>query len=141
MATILIVDDEPIILQMIAAVVEDAGHRVLTAADGRAALAVLNAERVPPALVITDLMMPRMNGAALAQAIRADARLHDVPIVLMSAACHSHHVGAADHFLPKPFELDVIEQFIERYVGAIERYAMPLSLPASLQSRKNEYRR
>jgi CheY-like chemotaxis protein len=118
MATILIVDDELIIREMIAGLVEDMGHTPLTASDGRSALALLEAARRPPALVITDLMMPHVNGAALARELKASARFRHVPIVLMSAACHSHYASAADHFLPKPFELEAIERYVERYAAA-----------------------
>jgi CheY-like chemotaxis protein len=139
MATILIVDDELIIQQMIASVIEDAGYRALVAADGRAALALLAAEPEPPALIITDLMMPHLNGAALAREVRANSRLRDVPIVLMSAACHAHQSGAADHFLAKPFELDEIDRFIERYVEGTGKPAAVLSPePARRQA---EYQR
>jgi CheY-like chemotaxis protein len=125
MATIVIVDDELIIQQMIASVVEDAGHRALTADNGSAALALLDAEPHPPALLITDLMMPRMNGAALARALKQSRRFRDLPIVLMSAACHAHHASAADHFMAKPFELDQIEQYIARYADGPEPLEMP----------------
>lgn len=108
---------------MIASVVEDAGHRALTADNGRAALALLDGEPRPPALVITDLMMPHMNGASLARALKQSRRFRDLPVVLMSAACHAHHASPADHFLPKPFELDEVEGYIARYAdeSALER--------------------
>ena len=118
MATILIVDDELIIREMIAGLVEDMGHTPLTAPDGRGALALLDAARRPPALVITDLMMPHVNGATLARELKASPRYGHVPIVLMSAACRSHHATAADHFLPKPFALESIERYVERYSAA-----------------------
>jgi chemosensory pili system protein ChpA (sensor histidine kinase/response regulator) len=117
MATILIVDDELIIREMIAALVEDMGYTAVTASDGRGALELLDGARRPPALVITDLMMPLVNGATLARELKASARYRHVPIVLMSAACHSRHATAADHFLAKPFALQDIERYIERYVA------------------------
>jgi CheY-like chemotaxis protein len=61
-------------------------------------------------------MMPHLNGSALAQRLKSSARFREVPVVLMSASCHSPQAGAADHFLPKPFELHEIERFVERYV-------------------------
>jgi CheY-like chemotaxis protein len=135
---ILVVDDELIIQQMIASVIEDAGHHALTAGDGRAALALLDAVREPPALVITDLMMPRMNGVALTQALKLSRRFHGVPVVLMSAACHANRANMADHFLPKPFALDDIEALLEQY--ADQSVPRPLDMP-DLPHRQPEYQR
>jgi two-component system sensor histidine kinase/response regulator len=117
MATILIVDDELMIQQMIAAVVEDMGHEALTAADGRAALSLLEATSRPPALVISDLMMPHLNGFELARTLKSNPRYERIPFVLMSAACHTRPAAPADEFLAKPFELNQIEQSVEHFVG------------------------
>lgn len=80
MALILIVDDEALISLAYENALRDAGHAVLTAADGRRALDVM--ARDLPDLVITDYMMPRMDGAGLVEAMRADPRLAAVPIIM-----------------------------------------------------------
>lgn len=115
MAAVMIVDDEDVLLDMVAALVEEIGHRPMIATNGREALAVLETEAEPPLLVISDVMMPQMNGVALASALRRDPRLRHVPIVLMSAAGRPPQDDVADHFIHKPFDLDEIEQLIEQY--------------------------
>ena len=122
MSNILIVDDEQIILHMVASIVEDMGHHALLAVDGRAALGLLEREPEPPALVISDIMMPNLGGVGLTQTLRDNPRFRHVPIVLMSASCNAHHANLADHFLPKPFDLETIEQYIERYVERCDLY-------------------
>ena len=115
MAAVLVVEDEDVLLDMIAALVEDIGHRALLATNGRAGLAMLHAEPELPLLIISDVMMPLMNGIAFAKAVKADPRYCQVPLVLMSAAGQSEAKALADHFIAKPFELDEIEQLIEQY--------------------------
>jgi CheY-like chemotaxis protein len=115
MTSVLVVDDEDVLLEMIAALIEDLGYRAITATNGREALEALRAEATAPSLIISDVMMPQMNGTSLARALRDDARFAHVPLVLMSAAGRPPQPGLADHFLPKPFELDQIEWLVERY--------------------------
>ena len=116
MATVIVVDDEEVLLDMMAALIEEAGHRVMTATNGKQALEVLISEAEPPALVISDVMMPQFNGTDLTLAIKDHPRFRDVPVVLMSAAGRPPSGHAADDFLHKPFDLDVLEALIERYV-------------------------
>ncbi len=116
MARVLIVEDEDTLLAMVAELIEDLGHQPIRATNGREALEVLRAESQLPALIISDVMMPRMGGAALAQAIRSDPQLNRLPIILMSAAGRPGDDRDADHFLPKPFDLDALAALIERYI-------------------------
>lgn len=115
MSSVLVVDDEDVLLDMITALIEDLGHRAVAATNGAEALAALRAESEPPILIISDVMMPKMNGVALAEAIRSDPYLCKVPIILMSAAGRAPKAGLADHFIHKPFDLDHIEHLIEQY--------------------------
>jgi len=112
----MVIDDEQIIVQMIAGLIEDAGHRALVASDGRDALHILEDESEPPALLISDIMMPHLNGVALTRELRANPRFEHVPIVLMSAASQTAPT-LADHFIPKPFDFDELDELIERYAG------------------------
>lgn len=82
-AKILVVDDEPFIVEALVYVLEDEGYQVFSARNGRAALAL--AAEVKPALVISDFMMPVMSGLELAEAMKADPALHAIPIILASA--------------------------------------------------------
>ncbi|GBQ97790.1 response regulator [Acetobacter nitrogenifigens DSM 23921 = NBRC 105050] len=83
MATILVVDDEPLIRLELAEALEDIGFDVLHADDGFDALKV--ARRLKPALVVTDFKMPVMNGIELAQAIHHHYKKSVPPIILRSA--------------------------------------------------------
>lgn len=84
MNTILIVDDEYLIVEILAYALEDEGFAVEKAGDGTKALETLRQKRVD--LVITDFMMPKKNGEELARAIRDELELADLPVILMSGA-------------------------------------------------------
>lgn len=116
MARILVVDDEDVLLDMIASLLEELGYHPLKATNGRQALVRLAAEPEPPALIITDVMMPQMGGAELVRAIRADVRLRAVPVILMSAAGRLRDSHLADGFLHKPFDLDTLAEMVARFV-------------------------
>ncbi|MGE4219357.1 MAG: response regulator [Alphaproteobacteria bacterium] len=83
MARILIVEDEYLIAAAAEAALDAAGHRAVVASDGRAALEWLRDNL--PDLIVTDYMMPRMDGGKLVAAVRADPRLAHVPIVMVTA--------------------------------------------------------
>lgn len=117
MASVLVVDDEDVLVDMIATLIVELGFRAVTATNGREALAALHTEPEPPFLVFSDVMMPQMNGMALVQALRNDVRFQHVPIVLMSAAGRPAASELATHFLPKPFDLDQIEHLVEHYAA------------------------
>ena len=110
MAVVLVVDDEYGIAKLLEDVLEDEGHRVLVASDGRQALE--RAAEEQPAVVLTDYMMPVMDGAALIEAMAADTALANVPIVLMSSvpeATVAERVSGYTAFVRKPFKIfDVI---------------------------------
>ncbi|MBA1192769.1 response regulator [Pseudomonas entomophila] len=84
MPTILVVDDEYLIADILGFALEDEGFQVHTASNGRAALEVLAVQ--PIDLVITDYMMPVLNGQELVAAIRAEPALSTLPVILMSGA-------------------------------------------------------
>jgi DNA-binding response OmpR family regulator len=116
-STVLVVEDEPAVRNLITAALKDEGYRVLQARNGQEAIRVVNeqpagAER--PCLVLLDLMLPDLNGLQVLERLAApDAR---VPVVAMSAS--RQHLAAAqesgaDAVLPKPFELD-------RLVGVVD---------------------
>lgn len=110
-------DDEPIALAL-AMIVEDEGFRVLHANDGQEALEM--AQRHHPALIITDLMMPRMNGAQLIAALRSSsAESTPAPrIVIMTAAASSYTQDTgADALLRKPFDIREVEKLLRRFLG------------------------
>jgi CheY-like chemotaxis protein len=81
-ARILVVDDEPDARYLLRYAFERAGHEVSEATDGAAALEAIAASR--PALVVTDMMMPTMNGAELIRCLRCDPDTAGIPILCIS---------------------------------------------------------
>jgi len=101
--TILVVDDEPQIVRLVRAYLEQAGFRVVTAPDGQEALHVARHEK--PDLVVLDVLMPRMDGLEFTRHIR---RERDVPIIMLTARAEETDriVGlelGADDYVTKPF--------------------------------------
>jgi CheY-like chemotaxis protein len=118
MTTILVVDDEFLIADVLAFALEDEGFMVVRASNGRKALDVLQRDR--PALVITDFMMPVMNGLEFAKAIRDKLDDHAPPIILMSGAQAEIARQNADLFagiFDKPFRVGDIVQAVIALVG------------------------
>ena len=112
---VLLVDDELSSAEVLALVLAGEGYHVTLAADGRQALARLPEAR--PDLVVTDFMMPGMNGADLVAAIRAREPFSDVPVLLISGAPESAiraYEAHYDAFLRKPFSLDEFLRVLQR---------------------------
>ena len=82
--TILVVDDEPYIRHVISRKLQKAGYKVCTACDGAEALELV--AEVGAALVITDLVMPNMDGFELSAACRKDPRTREIPIILLTGS-------------------------------------------------------
>ena len=122
MALVLVVEDEFGIAKLLEDVLTDDGYRVAVAANGRDALGKAAAER--PALVLTDFMMPVMDGAALIEAMTADPAFRDIPIVMMSslpeASVAARCAGYAV-FIRKPFKIfdvvDLVAELLGRPMG------------------------
>lgn len=116
---VLIAEDEEPIAEAIAMLVEDCGYTPITASNGRQALEL--ARRRQPALIITDLMMPYLDGDELIAALKGDAARDGYmppPTILLSAAgLRRMKVSGADVLLPKPFELDELEKLLRRFLG------------------------
>jgi CheY-like chemotaxis protein len=100
MATVLLVDDDVNLLRALQTLVHAAGHRVCTAPNGQAAMDIARHDR--PDVVVTDCMMPVMDGEALCRALKASPLLSDVPVVLTSAVASAPNVPISG-FLRKPF--------------------------------------
>jgi CheY-like chemotaxis protein len=119
MGRILIVDDEALIGLSAAMLLEDEGHEVAIAAEGRTALAM--ARDVPPDLVITDYMMPVMDGVQLIAALRADKDLQALPIILSSAIPEPlvrARTNGFDRFVQKPVSDTALLATVRDLLGA-----------------------
>lgn len=118
-AMVLIAEDEETIADTLAMVIEDAGYVPVVAHDGREALAL--ARQHHPQLIITDLMMPFLNGADLIAAVRRDAAAHGAvppPVVVVTAASRARAEEAgADVVIVKPFDVTKIEAAMRQLLG------------------------
>ena len=115
MATVLVVDDDPAVRRLVTGVLDRAGHRVLQAADGAAALSLAGAESDPVALLLTDVVMPGLSGEAVAERLR-DAH-PDLRVVYMSGYSEEEleargvrAVGSA--YLTKPFTPEILSMVV-----------------------------
>ena len=117
--TILVVDDDPIICQLITRVLTPQGYTVTTARDSDAALTALAAG---PDLVLSDVYLPDLDGLTMMAHIRQTAP--ELPIIAMSAACDAQALLAADDrlqrwpipFLPKPFALAALLAIVQQHL-------------------------
>ncbi len=119
--TILIVDDEFGILEVVEFILSDAGFNVISALNGQEALARL--EETVPDLVLVDFMMPIMDGAGVIKAMRADDRFREIPVILTSGMPEQtikERCEGYDAFLRKPFRTERLMEEISRLIGRPE---------------------
>src|SRR5215472_17700224 len=107
MATVLIVDDDPIVQTIVSRVLEAEGYTVIAANDGESGLQLALSQK--PDVAILDLMMPRMHGFAVIEAIRQDPSAARVKIIVSSMKSYASDAHAAlnvgaNRFLPKPVQ-------------------------------------
>lgn len=126
MRTILVVDDEFGVADVLAAILEDADYRVVSASNGRQGLARL-AEPPRPDAALIDLMMPVMDGGAMLRAMREDPAFRDLPVVMMSGLDEAAVRARAPDFaafLRKPFRFEAVVETLARLLdgpGAADR--------------------
>jgi chemosensory pili system protein ChpA (sensor histidine kinase/response regulator) len=118
--SVLVVDDDEDIRDVLSVLLETEGFHVDTARDGVEALEQLKSGP-PPAVVLLDMMMPRMDGESLVREMKRDPAVADVPVVIMSG--HSavrekaESLAAAD-CLVKPVEVDELLRVVRRFTTA-----------------------
>src|SRR5579862_3460234 len=116
---VLVIDDSPTIVKVVQLVLTKAGFEVRTAADGEAGLDAARAHR--PDLILLDFVMPKMNGYQFCREAAADAKLKDVPIVLMSAKGDQvgerfvKVMGIVD-YITKPFSPEAITAVVQHTI-------------------------
>jgi CheY-like chemotaxis protein len=118
MANILVVDDEPSLLQFVVMILTQNGHTIISATNGIEALMVYSSYRSEVHLVLTDVLMPGMNGIELAERLRA---LHPaVKIVLMSGFVPDDIKVPKDlQLITKPFLPDQLVAAVEQTLAAM----------------------
>jgi len=112
MVRVLVVDDDPVILQLVTLNLELEGHEVLSAATGSEALEVARAER--PEVLVLDVMLPEVDGFEVCRILTQDPETSAIPIVLLSARALQSDVqrgldAGATEYVTKPFDpLDLV---------------------------------
>jgi CheY-like chemotaxis protein len=115
MATVLVVDDEFGIAEVLESLLTDAGYRVVSAINGRQALVRLAETR--PDVVLLDFMMPLLNGAGVLRAMAADPAYRAIPVIMMSSLDEETIRQECDGFvafLRKPFRATAVRDVIAR---------------------------
>jgi CheY-like chemotaxis protein len=116
--TILVVDDDRSIRQLLTAFFEHKGYHTLGFANGLEALTFLQHSPDNPQLILLDLMMPVMDGAAFRQAQQQDPYLASIPVIVMSAAADMAEQAPllrAAAYLPKPIDFVTLLALVEQY--------------------------
>ncbi len=118
---VLVVDDSITVRRVTQRLLKREGFRVALAADGLQALEMLQAEK--PAVVLTDIEMPRMDGFDLVRNIRADASMGAMPIIMITSRIAEKHRDYAlelkvDHYLGKPYPEDELIALVRQYCEA-----------------------
>jgi len=116
--SILVVDDDDSVRNMLCVVLREEGYAAVGAADGLEALDRMRKD--PPSLVFVDLMMPRMDGEHLIRRMHEEDRLSRIPVAIMSAqtTVSAGTLAWARERLTKPVELDDVLSVAHRYVRA-----------------------
>jgi DNA-binding response OmpR family regulator len=112
--TVLVVDDEVVIVETLCEVLETVGYQAVSARNGREGLKVF--EEAKPDAVVSDVMMPQLDGREMVRAIRATEHGRNIPIILISAARDIARGGDIGHdlFLEKPFDLEDFLAHVEK---------------------------
>jgi DNA-binding response OmpR family regulator len=122
---VLVIDDSATITKVVQLVLTKAGYQVQTAVDGEQGLASVRAQR--PDLILLDFVMPRMNGYQFCRELVADAKLRDIPVILMSAKGDQvgerfvKVMGIVD-YITKPFSPEAITAVVQHTIG---KYGKP----------------
>ena len=133
MASVLMIDDVPLFRDVVLHALQRAGHQVVCAANGAAAMEVLKTTR--PDVILLDLAMPEMNGLAFLRQLRADRTLGKTPVIVVSALSETPEVkeaakiGVQGHLLKSRFSLEQLIALVKRVSPALSRH--PNNTPAA----------
>lgn len=112
---VLLVDDEPRILDLLCDVLEEEGLTVLTATNGAAALYLV--QQTPIGLVLTDFMMPGISGIELAHQLHSNPQTATIPLLLMSAALPQQVSPLFAAVIPKPFSVEHVVRIVRQFLA------------------------
>jgi CheY-like chemotaxis protein len=116
MATILVVDDEPCFREVVGDILTAEGHRILSASSVEEAFSALHRDK--PAVILTDQMMPDVDGLAFIQRLRANPLWTDIRVIVVSAKAGPDDIdralrAGADDYLVKPFSARELRAILE----------------------------
>ncbi len=122
MGSILIAEDDRVTQLLLNAIVKKLGYTPITASNGRFALEFLEKNHQDVELLITDLMMPEMDGYALIESIRSNEQLSGLPIIVQSAYLGVKETARLmekniDYVLPKPIDQKYLMQYIKQSIA------------------------
>jgi HD-like signal output (HDOD) protein/CheY-like chemotaxis protein len=138
MPTIMVVDDQAIIREPIAAALRRAGYETVTANDGAEALQSIRA--APPALVVLDIAMPVLDGMSVLRALRASPRTSGIPVIMLTAAAERAKVveaarlGISGYMLKSRFSLREMLAQVKNAIDSAASSASPASAPSAQMS-------
>lgn len=117
--TILIVEDDLQVQELLRECLEIEGFNVLTAQNGQVALDILGAT-VKPNLIFLDLRMPVLDGFEFLQRFRGDPELASIPVIITSASANRNEISGATAFIRKPFDLNKLMKAAHQYCHRVE---------------------
>ena len=117
--TIMVVDDEKDLVEAIKLKLNAEGYNVVEAFDGQEALDILRKKR--PDLILLDIMMPHLNGYQVCREIKKDAKLKQIPVLMLTAKAQESDKfwgleTGADDYITKPFEFESLIESIKKHL-------------------------
>jgi DNA-binding response OmpR family regulator len=115
---ILVVDDDPGILESLQYLLEDAGYEVITSEDGKICHRNFNGHK--PSLILLDYWLPRENGGEITRKLKSRDDTKHIPIIIVSASYNIRElvdVAGADDFIPKPYDMNVLLEKVEKHIN------------------------
>jgi two-component system response regulator VicR len=127
MTKIMVVDDEPDLVEVVKLILESDGYQVVTAGGGEEALDRIEKEK--PDLVLLDIIMPRMDGWEVFSRIKSNPKTHEVPVIMLTAKDQridkliGLHVVRVDDYITKPFGRAELLERIKRVLQEKQKVA------------------
>ncbi|UJR82885.1 response regulator [Sandaracinus amylolyticus] len=113
--SVLVVEDNDDVRELVAMVLADAGFDVLEASDGARALEMLRDAPEPPCIVLLDVMMPRLDGYGVVEALRDEPRFAQMPVVFVTADQHAREVEGVREVVRKPVAPSTLVDLATRF--------------------------
>lgn len=116
---LLIIDDEPDIIEFLSYNFRKRGYDVYSAGDGIEGLNAVSTSH--PDIIIADIMMPRMNGIVMCRQLKSDEQLRNIPLIFLSATNDDYQVlsamdAGADHYVSKPIRVSVLAKMVNELI-------------------------